>query len=525
MLDNTPPTLSFSPPRADSTTLTNQLETSQQQMIRLDEAIPRASQIATQHLDYWFKRTFPALADNVSVKELAVYTRRDEATPSAERTTDGPVSRWVTDTVALDTLLWRAIAGKVDTREFFLEPDNIDIITNQGEATQMPPALNNRGAKEEIKRLINTLAASFGVFLAQALDDFWDKFAAFSQGRHVSDWLAAQFAAQLRAQADLHHLDGTLSLQMHRAVTSLALSAPDAASRARISERLRPGVYALDMTPGGWGFSVPLTSAIALTQHDDSDNTGHAVLYSPGIPLKIHGDLAALKAGLGKDDNATDKVEILPITENFLAHLVADLRTTQKADVNEVLLDGPAEGEKLSAWVARIDAAASIGDRLDLAGAMDERELQLNRKKLDDWLHGNPNVTGPDRVAWWRAVQDLQKTMEEVSPAPDPVTLATQDALQERIRELLARFIKEKHAPADPDRISLGIRKQVLDPHAPTGESPFGSGVSLDRVQAVVDDRRSMTEWAMSNLTPEERNASHVTVEGPLSFAQIVAVI
>ncbi|MCG6573723.1 hypothetical protein EGM97_03255 [Pseudomonas sp. AF32] len=525
MPDNNPSTPSFSSPQADSAALTNRLTASQQQMIRLNDAIPRASQIAKQHLDYWFKHTFPALADNVHVNELAVYTRREEAIPPTERTNEGPVTRRVTDTVALDTLVWRTIAGKVDTREFFLELDDIDVIANQGETTQMLPALNSRSAKEELRRMVGTLAASFGQLLTQALNDFWDKPAGFSQGHHVGDWLALQFGTQLKAQVDLHLLDGTLSLQMHKAVADLALAALDAPSRASIAERLRPGVYVADITPEGWGFSVPLSSAIALTQHDSNDHPGHAVLYSPGDPLEIHGDLAALKAGLKKEAGAADRVGITPVAENFLAHLVADLRATQKAALNDVLLDGPAEGEKLSGWVSRMDATASIGDRLDLAGVMDERELRLNQKKLDDWLHGNPNVTGSDRVAWWRAVQDLQKTLEDVSPSPDPVTLATQDALQERVRGLLVRFIKEKHVPADPDRIILSIRKQVLDPHAPTGESPFGSGVALDKVKAIVDDRRSMTQWAMSNLTPDERNAAHVTVEGPLSFAQIVHVI
>ena len=525
MPDNHPPTPSFNPPQANGTALTTQLEASQQRMIRLNDAIPRASQIATRHLDDWFKRTFPAIADTVDVKELALYTWRDEAIPPAQRNSDGPATRRVTDTVALDTLLWRTIAGRVDTQAFFVELDNVDVIANLGETTQMPVALNTRIAKEEIKRLSDTLAESFAELLAQALDDFWDGSTEFTQERHVSDWLAMEFGVQLKAQADLHHLDGTLSPQMHKAVADLGVSAPDAASRASITERLRPGVHALALTPEGWGFSVPLTSAIALTQHDSQDHPGHALLYSPGEPLEIYRDLAALKAGLAQHDNAGDRVHIAPMTQNFLAHLVADLRTTQKAAVHDTLLDGPAEDERLSAWVARIDAAANIGDRLDLAAAMDERELRLNQKKLDDWLHGNANVTGSDRVAWWRAVQDLQKTLDDVSPPPDPVNLATQDALQARIRELLVRFVKEKHPSADPDRIVLGIRKQILDPHAPTGESPFGSGISRDPVKAIVDDQRSMTQWAMSNLTPDERNATHVSVEGPLSFAQIVEVI
>lgn len=500
-----------------SAPLISQLKTSQQQMIRLNEAIPRPSKVAAQHLDDWFKRAFPTLSGNLTVQEILVCRLQTTGQPIPQRT--------VADTVSLDTLFWRAVAGKVNAREFFDELGNIDIVTGKDDATQMPTALNSRDAKEAIKRLISITPVSYERLQAQALDDFWDKPADFSQGRNVSDWLAHEFATQLRAQADLHKLDGTLSLPTHKAVTDYALSAPDAASRAKLAEHVRPGVYSLSITPEGWGFSVPLTCAVALTQHDNSDNPGNALLYSPGDPLETYDDLTALTVDLGKGDNAQDKVDTAPISQNFLTRLVTDLRATQKAAVNSVFLGGPVEGEKLSAWVARLDAAANIRDRLDLAGAMDERELRLNQKKLDDWLRGNPNVTGGDRVAWWKAVRDLQKTMDDKSPPPDPVSLATHDALQERVRTLLVKFIEEKHAPVDPDQISLSIRKHILDPHAPTGESPFGSGMALNQVKSIFDDRRSMTQWAMSNLTPEERNASHPTVEGPLSFAQIVEVI
>ncbi|WVV48260.1 hypothetical protein THH46_02470 [Pseudomonas sp. NA13] len=103
--------------------------------------------------------------------------------------------------------------------------------------------------------------------------------------------------------------------------------------------------------------------------------------------------------------------------------------------------------------------------------------------------------------------------------------LATPEALEKRSRTLLARYIAEKYPPVDPDSVSLSFRRELVDPRAPTGTSPFGSGLSQDRVRGIVDDQRSMTQWAMSNLTHDERNAAHPTVVGPLSFAQIVEVI
>ncbi|MDD2031836.1 dermonecrotic toxin domain-containing protein [Pseudomonas sp. 39167] len=511
--------LEDNPLQADSATATsaaliNRLNASQQQMIHLNGAVPRASKVTAQHMEYWLAKAFPSLANTLVAKDILVCRRQDE--PTSKRT--------VVQTVPLDTLFWRAIAGEINAREFFLELDNIDIVTGKDDATQMPAVLNSRDAKEEIRRRISVTPASHARLLERALEHFWDKPAEFSQSRSVSDWLADEFGTQLKAQADLHRLDAVLSLPMHKAVADFALSAPDGASRAKLAERVRPGVYGLNLTPEGWGFSVPMPGAVALTQHDNTDHPGGAVLCSPGSPLEVYADLTALKASL-VEDGTQDTVSTASMAQNFLARLVTDLRAAQKTAVSEVLSSGPAEGESLTTWMARIDAAADLRHKLDLAGAMDERELRLNRKKLHDWLHRDPNVIGSDRLAWWKAVQDLQQTLTDSPPPPDPVTLATPDALHDRTRTLLARFIKEKYPPVDPDQVSLSIRKHLLDPHAPTGESPFGSGLSSGKVKGQFDDRRSLTQWAMSNLTPEERTASDTTVEGPLSFAQIVEVI
>ncbi|WP_260959513.1 dermonecrotic toxin domain-containing protein [Pseudomonas citri] len=507
--------------------LIHRLNVSQQQMIRLNDAIPQPTKVAAQHLDDAFRTAFPALAGKVAVKEILVCRLQDEPLPQSERTTDAPVfKRKVTQTIPLDTLFWRVLAGNIDAHEFFDELGNIDIVTDQDNVTQMPADLNSRDAKQAIERLVSITPASCQRLLAQALDDFWDNPPEPSQDRSVSEWLADEFGAQLKAQADLHRLDGTLGQPLHKAATEHALSAPDAASRARLAARDRPGIFSLSVTPEGWWSSVPMPGAVVLTQRDNADDPDGTMLYRPGNPLEAYADLRALKTNLTSDENnARDEVNTASLDEDFLARLVADLRLVQKTAVGDALLDGPGEGEAINAWMTRVDDAASLRDRLDLAGAMDERALRLYQKKLDDWLHGNPNVTGSDRVAWWRAVQALQAALEDTPQPPDPVTLASPDALRDRSRTLLAGFIKDRYAPIDPDQVSLSIRKQITDPHAPTGESPFGSGVALGRVKAIFDDRRSLTEWAMANLTPDERNAAHATVEGPLTFAQIVEVI
>ncbi|SFO57487.1 hypothetical protein SAMN03159304_04015 [Pseudomonas sp. NFACC24-1] len=530
-MEHTSLTTSHDLPFADSAALPDaplisQLKASQQQMIRLNDAIPRPSNVMRQHLDYWFRRTFPALAGSMTVHELSVRTLREETIAPVQRTGDEPATgKTVTDIRLLETLLLQVVAGRIDPRAFFRDLDDIEIVTHRDGTAAAPVALNERAVKTEIKRLISATPALYERLLTRALDEFWNKPADFSQDRNVGDWLTDELARQLKAQADLHRLDTTLSPQMHQTLTDYALSAPDAASRAQLADRVRPGVFSLGITPRRWSFSVPVSGAVALSRYDNTSDSGNAVLYRPGQPLQLYDTLVALKAGLAQDGNAGDEVDIAPVTEHFLARLVTELRTGQKTAVRDAVLDGPAASEEITAWMNRVDAAADIGHKLDLANAMEERELRLNLKRLNDWLHGNPHVTASDRLAWWAATRALHNALTDQPPPPDPVTLATMDALRDRTRQLLADVIKAKYPPVDPEDVSLSIRRTVVDPHAPTGSSPFGSGISQGSVRGVVDDRRSLTQWAMSNLTQDERQAPHPTVEGPLSFAQIVDVI
>ncbi|BBP50831.1 hypothetical protein PHLH3_04570 [Pseudomonas sp. St386] len=86
MQEDTAPIPSFNLPQADSVTdasalLTSRLTTSQQHMIRLNSAVPWPSTATRQHLDYWFKRTFPALAGTMAVETLSVCTLQEEPIP------------------------------------------------------------------------------------------------------------------------------------------------------------------------------------------------------------------------------------------------------------------------------------------------------------------------------------------------------------------------------------------------------------------------------------------------------------
>ncbi len=517
MQEDTSPTPPLDSPQADISLLM----TSQQHMLRLNGAVPTPSTITRQHLKQWFNDNFPVSASDLMVEDLSVRTLQEEPIPLSERVPDGPTSRRTVASMSyLETLFWRAVAGQMDTQAFFSEMDYLEVVVNNGSSPQTPAALNSREAKQQIKRLLNTTQASYEQLLTQKLDEFWTTPADFTPGRSVADWLAEELGTQLKAQADLHLLDTTLDRATHSAVTRHV-----AAASALGDARATSGVFSLSLSPQHWEFSLPVPGAVVLTGPDNASQSTGFVLYRPGYPLEVFASQAQLTSSLGNDDETRGELDTVPLAKNFLVHLVDDLRTTQKTAISDTFLNGPFEEEGSAAWVRRMDAAADIGDKLDLAGVMDERELRVNLNKLDEWLHDSPHITGADRLAWWKATQALHQSMVDAPPPPDPVMLATPEALEDRSRTLLARYIAEKYPPVDPDSVSLSFRRELIDPHAPTGTSPFGSGLSQGRVIGVVDDQRSMTQWAMSNLTHDERNAAHPIVEGPLSFAQIVEVI
>lgn len=511
------------------TPLVSQLSALQQQMISLNDAVPRPSKVALQHLNDRFRQTFPTLASNVTVNALSVRTLREELIPLSERSAGEPgFKRIVTDTVALETLFWRAVAGKPRTHELFLDLTSIEIVHNRGDSTEVPAELNSQDAKAKIERLLlDSTAVSCRPQLTRALNEFWDNPADFSPELNVSDWLENEWRTQLMAQADLLKLDTTLSPKMHKAVTDYALSAPDAASRALMPETIRPGVYALEYAPQGWAINLPVPNCVVLTPSDNTGDPTAAVLWRPGELLEVFDSLAELKTSLKNSGDAEGEVSIVPLQENFLSRQIEGLRETQKTSVMDVLQGGPYAEETVNTWMQRLDVAADIGDRLDVAWPMEARDFQARQKTLDTWLRSNPYVTGKDRLDWWAAAKDWQKAVADTtSLAPDPVAQATLEAIRDWTRTELTRLIKEKYAPAnDPEQVFLSIEKTIIDPRAPDGSSPYGSGLVLHREKSVFIDRRSMIDWAISNLTADECNALHHREEGPLSYAAICDVV
>lgn len=487
-----------------SASLTHQLEVAQQRMIRLNDAVPVPSAIAKQHLNDWFTSTFPALAGILSVQDLSLRPRQ------------GPA-------MTLNALFWRAATGQANLRELFLDLGEVDIVHEPESTATVPAGLNSTDAKTAIERMLGSAPIAYESQLKQALDRFWEQPADFSAGRNVIDWLADELGGQLMAQADLHLLDATLTPRLHKAITDYALSAPDAASREEMLERIRPGVYAVQYTPPEWGGSLPVRDAVILTQ-PGSDALAAAALWRPGEPLETVDSLVALTVLLQQNGEAQGEVHLAPLSENFLVRQANALREEQKQAVLEVLQY--AAQEPLDTWVQRLDQAVGLGESLDLTWTMDAYQLRCAQIKLNDWLHGYRYVSGADRLAWWAATQDWRQTVEDMtSLPPDPVALATSEAIENWTRTELARLIREKNLVADPDQIFLSIRKQIRDPRTPQGTSPFESGIVLEPVKSFFEDRRSLAQWAMSNLTPDERDALHHSEAGPLSFAQIKDLI
>ena len=502
--------------------LVAQLTASQQDMIRLNEAMPTPSDLAERLFEDRLGDHFPALHWKVSAKNLSVRTLREEVIPRAERTPGGPLTRTtVVDEVPLNELIWRRIAG--EPWEGFGALETTDIVHILGLDSEVPVELKSNAGKDKFESvLFDITPASFKQYLSTSFNSFWSNPSSnFSQGRNVSDWLALELGAQLRTEANLRAGDGTLSKEALRTVERV-LGAPDLEVRQALPSSRRPGVYALT-SPSG---NTPLYATFALTERDSDTDPGRALLWQPGRGLQEFDGLTSLKTAL-KEDRALDgEISLAPVTEHLFSRKVRDLREQQRIKVTRELDRREASRTHALTLPESLGRAADVGKALDLMPMTADREALRIRKELDDWLHGNENVTDNDRLAWYRAAKDWQQTAAQMTSLPaDPVGLATNDAVKQWTRTELSRLIQEKSYPSvDPDQEFLSIRKQKTDPHAPDGSSPFGSGVSQGRVTSLYDDRRSVAEWAMSNLTPDERNASHAMAPR-LSFEQIKDLI
>ncbi|WP_445570985.1 hypothetical protein [Pseudomonas sp. E102] len=79
-----------SDPSAEST---RQVSASQRQMINLSKAAPRPCRVTRQHLEYWFKRTFPTVAGDMAVDQLFVRTSQKARLSQSEREPNGQIFR------------------------------------------------------------------------------------------------------------------------------------------------------------------------------------------------------------------------------------------------------------------------------------------------------------------------------------------------------------------------------------------------------------------------------------------------
>lgn len=497
-----------------------QLKASQQEMTRLAEVIPQLTDVAKRQLDNWFSNNFPNLKDQISPQALSVNTLREEIIPQGERTPGGAATRrTVTDSVPLFTLYQLAMAGEPPPT-FVMS--NTDIVHDTGNGTHVILPLNN-SQKYAIEKLLNdTTSQTSKRHLMDAHKAFWKAPSAFSEGQPLDEWMVNAFRQQLVAETNLRISDGTLSREMHATITNLLLSVPSAAAHADQLEA--PGVYSVtDVPVEGGATGVPVLGLMVVTQRNSDADRGRAVLFQHGAALKEFDNQAELAGWLKASGFVQGEARSAP---DFLTHWVADVQKSQEAAITAAWGTERKEGQAIDDWVSKIDMAADVGKTLDLTPIMEEREFLRLQKRVEVWLHSNPQVTGPDRQAWWRSMQDLRTVLTEMpSRLPDPVEQATPSAINKWARADLARLIQEKYTPADPDQVFLTIQKVKVDPTKPTGGSAYASGVWTGHDPIPFPDRRSMTEWALSNLTPAERNAPLHTVEGPLSFQEICNVI
>lgn len=504
------------PPADPAAPFITQLRASQQEMIRLNETVPRASDMASRHLNDWFANTFPSHVGTLKADELSVRFLKNETGSQNEG-----------KTIALSDLYWQAVAGQLNLRDVFLNMGDVEILRQTGSVTTLAPGLNSNDAKGKIEKLLVDAASSgTASMLGRALNAFWDKPGGVSQGRNVSDWLATQLQQQLGAQANMFLQDGALTSQAHEQVTA-ALASPDVESRAKMAEPSRPGVYSLSYTPEGWDSGMPLPGSCVITQHDSIADPGRLVLWQPGRALEEFADCAALNAHLAKNESGAGELKLVPVAGSFLTHMVGEIREMQKANVTGALAEGPAGDETCEDWLSRLDAASDVGSWLDLASVTDEREFQVNLKKLNTWLHANPDVTDPDRKAWLAAAQEWEQAVANTaSLPPDPVTLATPDTIKAWTHKELTRIIAEKKYPqVDPDHVLLSVDDQPLNLNEFDDSSPISPNVLLSSIKDFFYDTRSLTDWAISNLTPGERNAPNHKEQGGLSHAQILDVV
>lgn len=508
-----------------------QFEESQLAMIDLNEHMPKPARTAELALKNWFRSRFSELSERLSPDMLEVRTWRDEVIEPYQQETGGPKTRRVgIKDVPLTVLYHQALAGnKVPGFEL----RNTEIVHNDGQIKTPVPQLSGDEALAAVQLMLkDTTPSSFAQNVTDDLNEFWEKTSSFSQGLPVKEWAALEFGAQLRAEADLRAHDGTLSPELHKVLTDKLLSVPAGVDRANMFEEgARPGVFALnDSWADDAASKQHILGTLVFTQHDDLNNPGRLALWQPGKALVEFDSLAALKQKLSDQGDILVTAELEPVNENFLDRRVSDIRKLQEAAARGRLAQIPKLG--VGEWLdTRGNTTTDVGLFVDLKPASAERVYLKTQNFINEWLHKNPLTTDSDRLAWLAAQRAslaavLDTLDKQGSLPPEADSLASPEAIKAWTRKELVRVVAEKYGKTiNPDEIYLSIDQTVVEYHEPDGSSIYSTGYASAGAKKLTQDRRSLTEWAMSNMTSEQMNAKYHHIEGPLNLSEIGGAI
>ncbi|MBV6750034.1 hypothetical protein KV580_06980 [Pseudomonas chlororaphis] len=236
-------------------------------------------------------------------------------------------------------------------------------------------------------------------YLAQ-LEQFWTHPHGATDGLPADQWLARTLETQLRAEAQLRGVDGTLDAD-DRQLIDQVLSLPTRAQRESALPVLpvvyRPGVYGITFLEKNT--SAPWPGALVITSHDgavlqgsDPDpkqfkgkkaveihsDLGRVVLYTLEYGLETFASLRILHTTLlvRTGQKIADRFSASDDKhENLFAWQVRSLRNAQQRQVNDGFAASPADTSQ--AMLERLEAAADLRDVLDIGTRVNLRSQAL----------------------------------------------------------------------------------------------------------------------------------------------------
>jgi len=323
-------------------------------------------------------------------------------------------------------------------------------------------------------------------YLAQ-LEQFWTQPNSATGGLPSDQWLALTLETQLRAEAQLRSVDGTLDAD-DRQLIDQVLSLPTREQRESALPVLpvvhRPGVYGITFLEKNT--SAPWPGALVITSHDgavlqgsDPDpkqfkgkkvvethsDLGRVVLYTLEYGLEAFSSLRILYTTLlvRTGQKIADRFSASDDKhENLFDWQVRSLCNAQQKQVNDVFAAFPADTSK--AMLERLEAAADLRDILDIGTRVNRRTQALQYRI---WRQVFKEA---DRQDWQR----YRVAADKVQAGSLALALALIDALPPTSPN------DSRGGPSIPDQAVLDAIVQALS------EQPSVS-TSAQRAQAIRD--------------------------------------